>query len=258
MLHPSKIIITKPEDQAIHLADQIKQLGCIPIIFPTIKIIDIIDHLTLKNKLQNINQTDIIIFVSPTAVQKTFSLLKLISLQFPKNISILAVGSGTATALKKFSINNVQHPQEIFGSEGVLELPLLQNIKNKKIIIFKGESGRELLAKTLIQRGAVVEEIATYKRTLPTIAPTYYLSQWQKTGIDLIICTSESSIQNLMTLLGNAGQPWLLQQLLLVSSPRLVHIIASLGFIKPPLLAKNASDEALLSTLKLWRGQQHG
>lgn len=258
MLQNVKIIITKPEDQAIHLAEQIQQMGGIPIIFPTIKIIDVIDHTTLKNQLQNIHQIDIIIFISPTAVQKTFSLLKLISLPIPKSISILAVGSGTATALKQFNIHHVQHPQENFGSEGILDLPLLQNIKNKKIIIFKGEGGRELLADTLIQRGAKLTEIVTYKRILPTIDVNYYISEWQKSPIGLIICTSESSLQNLITLLSTAGQSWLLQQLILVSSPRLAQIVASIGFIKPPLLAKNASDEALLSTLKSWRGQQHG
>ncbi len=258
MLQNAKIIITKPEDQAKLLAEKIQQIGGMPIIFPTIKIIDIFDQDTLKNKLQKINSYDIIIFISPTAVQKTLPLLKLSGTPFSKHISVMAVGSGTATLLNQFNIQDVIHPQENFGSEGLLALPQLQQIKNKKILIIKGEDGRELLSETLINRGAITEELTTYKRVMPIIDATKLLVSWQTSSIALIICTSESSLQNLINLLGTAAQPWLFQQLLLVSSPRLAQIASSLGFIKPPLLAKNASDEALLSTLKFWRGQQHG
>ena len=53
------------------------------------------------------------------------------------------------------------------NSEGLLALPELQTVQNKKIIIFAGEAGKTVLAKTLQQRGAIVKMAYTHKRVLP-------------------------------------------------------------------------------------------
>lgn len=258
MQNNPKIIITKPIEQSTHLAALIKKSGGIPILFPTLKIIDPPNQQLLINAINQLSNFNIIIFISPTAVQKTMPLLQSINPHPLEHLHIMTVGSGTAKALKQFKINNIHHPQHHFGSEALLALPLLQNIKNKCIALFKGEGGRELITETLMNRGAIVTEVVTYQRIIPDGTPTQQLTEWQKSGIDIIICTSENSLNNLITLIGPEAKAWLMRQLLLVSSPRLIQIALSLGFIQPPLLANNASDEAILSALTHWRGTQHG
>lgn len=258
MLNQTKIIITKPEEQSNNLFTKIKENNGTPILFPTIKIIDTPDQSTLMNFIKNLNSFDIIIFISPTAVHKTLPILQTYNQKIPEHIHIMAVGSGTATALHEQHIYQVHHPDQNYGSEGLLVMPILQNVRDKKIAIIKGIGGRELLTNTLLDRGAHIEEIATYQRSLPVYENKFFVSEWQKTGIDIIICTSEQSLANLLTLIGPEAKTWLLQQLLLVSSTRLLELAAYYGFIQQPLLAKNASDEALLSALMQWRGKHNG
>jgi uroporphyrinogen-III synthase len=199
-----------------------------------------------------------IIFISPTAVHKSLPALQSHWQKIPEQIQIMAVGSGTAAALAEYNIHQVYYPEQNFGSEGLLTLPLLKNVKDKQIAIIKGTGGRELLSETLSQRGAIIEEVAVYQRGLPSVDTTLLVNEWRYSGIDIIICTSEQSLNNFLILIGADAKQWLLQQLLLVSSERLLQIASSYGFIRQPLLAKNASDEALLSALKHWRGKQNG
>lgn len=253
-----RIVITNNKDQTSDLYTQIQNDGGIPILFPTLDIIPVADQDKLIADIKNLERTDIAIFISPNAVYYVLPLIQQLWPQMPPHLQIAVPGTGTYDALSKFNFHSAIYPQDQFNTEGLLELPLLQNVKQKHIIIFKGLGGRELLTQSLQQRGAIVTEVIAYQRVCPQIDPTSFLTTWQKQGIDIIICTSENSLQNLIQLVGTTELSWLQQQLLLLSSPRLISIANNLGFHRQHLLAKNATDEALLAELRNWREQEHG
>ncbi len=62
-------------------------------------------------------------------------------------------------------------PQDGFDSEAVIALPefAADAVRGRKVLIFRGDGGRELLADTLRERGASVEYVTCYRR---------YLSRW--------------------------------------------------------------------------------
>ncbi|HBC19455.1 MAG TPA: uroporphyrinogen-III synthase, partial [Alcanivorax sp.] len=60
-------------------------------------------------------------------------------------------------------------PDGGFNSEAVLSLLCLQQLTEKKVLLCRGDSGRELLAQTLAERGAEVVTLPFYRR-LPCAA----------------------------------------------------------------------------------------
>jgi uroporphyrinogen-III synthase len=229
------ILITRPLFSAHRLAEKIKAetKHIQPVIFPVIEIIDA----DLPLDLSCISCIDMIIFISPIAVEKSgFSLSKL-----RDDIKIFAIGKGTAEKIQQHDWRGeVIFPQAKFNSEALLDLNELKEIKNKKILICKGEGGNTLLSETLRARGANVRKINVYKRILPKPAALPDLNM-----IDLILCTSQESMNNLICLLGESVK----QKRLLVSSEKLKTLAKTLGFKLTPLLAENAGDTALINAM---------
>jgi uroporphyrinogen-III synthase len=162
----------------------------------------------------------------------------------PPDISIISIGRKTTESLKN-SQQHVAYEAPEHNTESLLQTTefLPSVIKDQSIVIFRGMGGRALLGDTLIQRGARVTYIETYRRGLPPLEP---LSRQQIQGINAITVSSNEGLDNLMTLMHGA-EP-LLDIPLVVPSQRAATLAGSYGF-KTVLTAANATDEAMLSAL---------
>ena len=141
-------------------------------------------------------------------------------------------------------------------SEGILALPVLQNIDGVKIAIFCGENTRPLLKNALIERKAIVDEVICYRRRCPDVNVAQTLMDWQNDGVNLIISTSQESLENLWRLFGNMGGEWLLHTPLLVISPAMATRAEQFGF-RSIIVASGASDEAICTALGATRIFHH-
>ena len=119
----------------------------------------------------------------------------------------------------------------------------------KGIVIFRGEGGREALGDTLRARGARIGHAIVYRRSKPAFCPDDLLQYWTRGEIQAVIATSNENLQNLFAMVGAAGQPWLLNTPLVVVSERARSLALQLGFSQPPLLAREASDAAIVQAL---------
>lgn len=239
------ILVTRPQHQAQELCDEIKKLCGNPILFPTIEIADLEDSSLIESTFQKLNEFDFVIFISPNTVEKAF---KFFQKNWPEKVKAIAVGISTAHALERFGVKVVS-PAVHFSTEGVLDLPVLRTIINKQIAIFKGEGGREELSNTLRDRGAIVQEVSVYRRVKPL--GLISLSK----NIDIIICTSNTGLQNLYEMVGALDRRWLLQKPLLVISERMIALAHQLGFVKEPRVADNATDAAIIAALLKFVGE---
>ncbi len=122
-----------------------------------------------------LSDADLVIFVSPNAIESVMRLLERDWQDFSKKIIPIGVMGGSShLALKNHGIGLEENPTPIiipknnenWDSEGLWqELQALQwNWQKKKVVIFKGEGGRDWLADTLTKAGAAVEAISTYSR----------------------------------------------------------------------------------------------
>jgi len=133
-------------------------------------------------------------------------------------------------------------------------LPELQNPDGKCILIFRGNSGRELLRNSLLERGAQVDYIECYQRAIPETDTRALYTAWEQMqhGTVPIVVTSNQGLQNLVSMIDTEHQPALFASPLMVISERTASLSAKLGFAQTPVVATAANDDAILVALKTW------
>ena len=157
------VIVTRPQRQAAVFAAKIGALGGVPIVWPAIVILPPADTAPLARAHAILAAYDIAIFVSVNAVE--FGAPP--AARWPAHTVAYAPGPGTAEALVAAGIPNPQVPLTSLDSEGLLELPSLADVTSKRVVVFRGEGGREFLGNTLRARGATVDHVPCYRRVAP-------------------------------------------------------------------------------------------
>jgi uroporphyrinogen-III synthase len=242
------ILVTRPAHQAAALTALIEAAGGEVLPFPTIEIGPARNLEAAQQQFQQLEQFEILLFISANAARIGLELIRQ-QRELPANIQVAAVGQATTRTLNQAGVEVDILPQHRFDSEGLLATPQLQAVAGKRILIVRGEGGRELLATTLRQRGAEVEYAEAYRRTLPQSDPTPLLQAWQQQRLDAAVVTSNQSLDNLLQLVGDAGHAPLLQTPLVVISERTREVALERGFHHRPTLASTPSDDAILATL---------
>jgi uroporphyrinogen-III synthase len=200
------ILVTRPREQAAGLARLIEEAGGRAHLFPAIAIED----LPAPAALARLQEFDLAVFVSPTAVGKTLGRMG----AWPAAVRAAAVGAGTRRELERYGVANVIAPDEGADSEALLGEPELAQVANRRIVIFRGEGGRALLGDTLRERGAQVEYAACYRRKRPETGPL----DWKREQIDAVTVSSAQGLANLFEMLDRA---WLRARPLFVPHPRI-------------------------------------
>ena len=249
------VLVTRPLIQSQSLAQALKERGFKTVIFPTLLIVPTLESVgTLAHPTEESeffvgwakerqrrahHSADIAIVVSPSTAERAND-------YSPLPNTILALGKGTAQALEKVGTNVTDFANPA-NSETLLKHPLLQNITDKKILIFCGENGKTLLQDTLRARGAMVQVIYTHQSLMPEYNEAEL--HWQACDIDITISTSLASLKNLRTMLGDYHRLDVLQKPLVVISKGMQEVAPLWGFSNDILLAKSASNESIIRTL---------
>jgi uroporphyrinogen-III synthase len=221
----------------------IEQSGGRAIPFPTIEILPS-EHPEPARRLLA-EPWDLLIFVSRNAVEQALPLLP--ARQLPAGSVMAAVGAATAKALAEAGRSPDLMPSRGYDSESLLALPELADMRDRRVLIVRGEGGRPLLGDTLTARGAEVAYAEVYRRALPRADAAYLLARWDA-DVQLVTATSGEVLDNLCTLLGEDGQGRLLATPLAVVSERTAASARALGFLRVEI-AERANDEDLLAAL---------
>lgn len=229
-----KVLITRPGLAGKKLCEALEAIGVKTIYFPTllIKPIEIDCHVSRDL----ISTADVVIFISASAVHYAYDAGLLNNLGYAE---IAVIGEATAAALKKSGIKINIFPQE-FNSEGLLLQDSLQNVKSKKIVIIRGQGGRDLLENTLKERGAMVNYLEVYKREKPDSEITKTILD----SVEIILITSQEAFKNLLLMTPSSLKSLLMTKEMLVSSPSLKECVERQGFkIHAPLLKSAALSD---------------
>lgn len=246
------VLVTRPSHQAGGLCRLIETEGGRPIRFPVLEIQDPQDKTALHAVIDRLDHFDIAIFISANAVERALNQIRA-RRTLPPGLLLAAVGKASARELQRLGLRADIVPPSKFDSEGLLATEALQNVAGKRIVIFRGEGGRELLAETLAQRGARVEYAEVYRRVQPRADVTGLMKLWARGEIDVVVVTSNESLQNLFDMVGPLGRQWLRETPLVVISERTAELAHSLGFRRPPSIASQASDTGLVEAIARWR-----
>ncbi len=242
LLSKKTILITRPSGREAHLRHIIEQAGANVIHYPVFKITPPpaleIEH--LEHLRDQLHRFDMAIFISPTAVEQS----QLYFPVLPEQLTIVSIGSKTTQVLQQLNIHvDLEAPGH--NTESLLQIAEFQipEIQDKCILIFRGAGGRALLGDTLIDRGAQVNYVETYRRDIPLQPP---LTEQQLEKLNAITVSSNEGLDNLITLMH--GPSLLIDIPLVVPGQRAVTLARQHGF-KTIITAENATDEAVLIAL---------
>jgi uroporphyrinogen-III synthase len=238
-------VVTRPADQAQALVSLLEGHGARALVFPAIEIRDVEDSTPFDALIHRLHTFDAAIFISPNAANKAMPAI-FARRALPPAISILAIGAGTASALRRHGVNAVIVPPR-YDSESLLDLPQLRDVEGMHIVIFRGVGGRALLGDALQTRGALVEYAECYRRVKPTgdVAPLN--AAWARREIDGVIVTSSEGLRNFHEMLGTDGQAALAATPVFVPHPRIAATARELGLAAVVLTAQG--DDAICAAI---------
>ena len=246
-----RVIVTRPAGQAAHLASALVALGAKPVLFPVLAIFDLEDPNPLLDAAIRLDKFDWAVFVSPNAVDKALSVV-LTKRPWPPHLRAATVGRSSEQALAGFGIADVLAPRDRFDSEALLELPELQDMAGKRVVIFRGDGGRELLGDMLTERGADVEYVTCYRRGKPGLDAAPLLKLWNDGQLDAVTVTSSEGLRNLFDMVGKLGQTWLKKTPLFVPHERIAEQAHNLG-CQTVVLTGPADDGLIAGLLEYFR-----
>lgn len=245
------ILVTRPVEQAYKQARLIREAGGEPVLFPALAIEPPADPANVKAVLAGLPSADLVIFVSPNAVERAF---ELVEDRWPVGLAFAALGEGTAAALRRHIVGAgteaVIVPADGADSEALLAMPQLQDLRGKRVLICRGQGGRELLAEALVRRGAETSYVECYRRVRPETDPAAIVFRWEHGGLDAVTVMSGETLDNLWAMLGERGRQLLRSTPLFMPHTNIAERAARLGLtevvITPP------GDEGILRGLSTW------
>ena len=237
------VVVTRPAGQNAHLAGMIRAAGGEPLLFPALEILDASDLQPALRLIERLDQFDLAIFISANAATKALALVRT-RRAWPPALRVATVGRGSERELQRQGFAEVIAPGERFDSEGLLDLPQLTQVQGKRIAIFRGEGGREMLGETLSKRGATVEYAECYRRGRPQADPAPLLAQCARRELDAFTVTSSEGLANLRQMLGEAGWPCLRDTPLFAPHERIAAAAHALGLLT--VVQTDAGDEGLI------------
>ena len=244
-----KIAVTRPREQAAHLMQAIERFGGRALLFPLLEIAPAANQAALREQISRIAQFDLAIFISPNAVQYGMAAIRTAG-ALPPSLKIATVGQGSAKALRELGVGDIIAPTENFDSEGLLALPELQDVAGWRVLIFRGDGGRELLGNTLTARGAIVEYVTCYRRSKPQLDAAALFDD----APDAITVTSSEALDHLWQMPDGNARTALRDLPLFVPHERIAELAHRQGWRQ--VLLTGAGDDGLVSGLVAWADQK--
>ncbi|HEY1997652.1 fused uroporphyrinogen-III synthase HemD/membrane protein HemX [Paraburkholderia sp.] len=259
------VVITRPAGQSDALIAQLAAAGVAALQFPLIAITHAEDLGPLHAALASLERYALVVFVSPNAVDYAFGQYKAI---WPHALPVGVVGPGSVAALARHGVEapayqvispsaEVDDEAARFDSEALfaaIDARLgAASLEGKRVLIVRGDGGREWLAERLREAGTEVETVAAYRRLVPE--PT--VGAWARVHTLLEgephawLVTSSEGVRNLDELAQehlNAGEIAQLKRAALVTPhPRIAQTARGLGF--DSITVSGAGDERIARAL---------
>ncbi|NVK43840.1 MAG: uroporphyrinogen-III synthase [Oceanospirillaceae bacterium] len=247
-----RILVTRPRHQAAAQASRLAELGADVLQLPLLEIEPLTDRdpafAEARRHILDLDLYRAVIFVSANAARLGAELIDDYWPQLPVAIDWLAIGATTAATLGEYGIP-AYHSPDGYDSEALLGSAPLQRVSGERILIVRGDSGRDMLASELTARGARVDYACLYRRARPEHDPTVLESTIYGQPLSAILITSGESLENLIQLAdGSDAATGLRNCLLVVPSRRIADRAAKAGF-KRTRLASGPDDRSMIAAL---------
>jgi uroporphyrinogen-III synthase len=247
------VVITRPRQQAEPLARAVAAIGREPVLLPLLEISPLPEagERELRRVLADLSSYALVAFVSPNAIDAAFAHIA----HWPDGVDIAVVGEGSRAALARHGVLDGRvrihcpHDPAHSDSEHLLQALDLGRLAGQRVLVVRGEGGRELMPDALRSAGALVQTVAAYRRAVPGPGPdmSARLAGLLDGPNDWIITSSEA-LRGLVSLVEPHLQAVLREQRLIVPHARIHETACALGFTR--LVLTGSGDERLLAALQ--------
>ncbi len=252
----TKILITRSQKRSLVCAKLFERFGYESIGYPCI-------HYEASNEL-NIFFDDYVpkysdnwVFISPTAVEY-FAKHSRSKETLGSAQNIFAIGKSTAKMLKAHFGLTVIYPGSS-NSENFVKLPQLKEVKNKRVYISRAQSGRDKIYAFLLEMGAFVEYVETYRTVFVTqeeISNMIHIIK--RRGISCIVITSFELFKYLVTQLELMNDLAIFQELAItVVNKRMFNWAIGKGFANIIELPAVDNQTIVRSVTNYYKGNVH-
>ena len=249
------VVITRPLAQARLFADQLAAIGRVPVIFPLLEIAPLADSSELQSVLGRLDAYAMAVFVSPNAIDAAFSFIP----AWPQAVAIGIVGEGSRLALQRHGAdrdNAVIHApgnNERMDSDELFRVLDIASLRGKRVLIVRGQAGRDFLTEMLRAEHVEVEHVTAYQRLRPQMdaAKSAQLRALIDAGSTWIVTSSEA-LRNLRQITAEALDDQCVVKLqrskIIVSHQRIAETAQSLAFSNVTM--SGSGDERLIAALQ--------
>jgi len=244
-----RLLLTRPAEEAAAVAQALTAAGIHSASLPLLQIEPLPISEPMRTQVLNLAQYCAVIVISKPAARLGLDLIDQYWPQPPIQ-RWFSVGAATAAILEDYGLR-VYTPPQGDDSEALLALPALADALAQpypKVLILRGEGGREWLAEHLRERGATVDYLQLYRRCLPDYPPMALYQRVTAERLNALVVSSGQGFEHLQQL---AGEHWpqLAGLPLFVPSPRVAAQAQAAG-ARHVVDCRGASTEALLAALQ--------
>ncbi len=238
------VVITRPAGTATALARRVRACGGVPLLLPGLALRSVADQAAACAGLRAALAAELVIFTSPAAVRHAAALMPL-----QTAASVLAVGQGTARALRRHGIAAPLAPRRQ-DSEGLLDHAALRDLRGRRVALIGAAGGRGVLREQLAARGAQLRELHVYRRVPPRLDRRHVGALLQLPVSARVLLSSAEALQNLHDLLPPPAWARLCATTAVVSSERLEAAARAAGFTRTVLAGSALSADLLAAAMR--------
>jgi len=245
-----RLLLTRPAEECTALAGRLAEAGIQSSSLPLLAIEPLAETPELRSLFLDLDRYSAVIVVSKPAARLGLELLDRYWPQPPANQHWFGVGAATGELLAEYGLT-VAWPTDSEDSESLLALPELaaaRAMPQSRVLILRGEGGRELIAESLRREGVAVDHVELYRRTLPDYPPGILLERISTERLNGLQVSSGQGFEHLRQLAA-ADWPALLRIPLFVPSPRVAELARAAGS-QTVVDCHGASATALLAALQ--------
>lgn len=242
--------MTRPRPLGDAVSRAIEKRGGTVIPFPVIEISDPDSFVALDDLLHNIQSIELLVFVSAAAVEGFFSRKEQLDIPLPESLKVAAMGPETARSGRDKGLDIDFIPEHRLDSEGLLIAFEGIDLKNRNVVILRGQSGRDLLKSEMEKQGAHVTFVQCYARrtTIKPIQPI--IDTWSAGGVDVVLITSVSILDGLFELLGAENVSLLNNTPVVTISERIQNVCLKRG-VAHVRVATGISNDCLVDAMSV-------
>lgn len=243
-----RLLLTRPTPECEAQEALLAENGVHGVCVPLLEIEPLAETPEQRSRVMDLDLYSAVIVISKPAARFGLARIDTYWPQLPIEQRWFAVGSATAAALADYGIDACWPSGA--DSEALLAMPELDEAlarPDPRVLILRGEGGREALQEGLAARGVNVDTLELYQRVLPAWPEGQLGRVVQAERLNGLVVSSGQGFEHLRQLAGDAW-PFLSQLTLFVPSARVADLAraAGHGII---VNCGGASNDALLAAL---------